>query len=345
MLRSIRTRSRNIRTRIAAAVQRPIVAALVQTALVIVALGAGWWVIGQAWPELVALERPPDARWLAASAGTYTLALALAIAGWRWLLRCVGVRRPWLEDAWFYTLSLAARRLPGGIWGAVGRVYLYRQAGAPTGPVTVATVAEHGLIIVAAAALAPVALAVLPLRTNGAAWLGLAAIGTLTVALTRPHVWTAAARALVRRRLLPREMLVQQGGAAWLGVGGIYALVWLVGGTALWLVARSLGAEDADLGLVVAAWIIARGAALPLALLPAGLGLSDLGLTLLLGYALPPPLALASAVLMRGLVTLGEAGWALVLLTISQAIHMMNPATRRAFADDGPETQRGEEWA
>jgi uncharacterized membrane protein YbhN (UPF0104 family) len=131
----------------------------------------------------------------------------------------------------------------------------------------------------------------------------------------------------------------------WLAVGGIYALVWIVGGCALWLLVRSLGAEDADAQRVIASWIIARGAALPLTLLPAGLGLADLGLALLLGYILPPPVAVASAVLMRGLVTLGETGWAVALLTINQAVHMMYPATRRTKADDGPETQHGEEWA
>ncbi|MBI4507890.1 MAG: flippase-like domain-containing protein [Chloroflexi bacterium] len=329
-----------------AATWRAVVAALAQAALVLLALGASWWGLGQVWPQLVALDRPPDSGWLLAAGGAYSAALALAVAGWRWLLQGFGVRRPWLEDAWLYTLSLAARRLPGGIWGAVGRVYLYRQAGAPTGAVAVATVAEHGLVVAAALALAPPALALLPLRTSGGAWAALALATVVALAVAQPQAWAWLLRWLARRGLLPADALASPvARRRWLGAGGLFALVWLAGGLALVAVSRAFGALEADPTLVVAAWIVARGAALPLAMLPAGLGLSDLALALLLGYAMPAPMAVASAVAIRALVTLGEVGWALALLTTSQAVHMMNAVGRPVAHDDGPETQRGEEGA
>lgn len=328
-----------IRTSGMAVAWSPVLAALVQTALVLLALAASWWALGQLWPQLVTLDRAPDPGWLLAAAGAYTVALALAIAGWRWLLRGCGVRRPWLEDAWLYTLSLAARRLPGGIWGAVGRVYLYRRVGASTGAVAMATVVEHGLVGAAALALGPLALALLPQRTQGAAWAALALAAAAALVLAQPRSWAWLLRWLARRGILPPDALADAAARrSWLGAGGLYGLVWVCGGLALVAVARAFGATDAHPLPVIAAWILARGAALPLAILPAGLGLGDLALAFLLGYTMPAPVAVASAVAIRALVTVGEACWALILLTSHWAVHMMDAASPSGALDHGPET-------
>lgn len=334
----------SFRERVALALQRPLVAVLVQAAVVLLVLAGGWWGVGKLWPELLALDRPPAPWWLVAAGGLYTLALALAIVGWRWVLRVLDVRRRWLEDATFYTLSLAARRLPGGIWGPVGRVYLYRQAGAPTARVAAATVLDHVLVVATALALAPPALAALPLRTVGAAWLvlALAAVPWLLLLVPRCRAWLV--ERMVRRGLLPAESSTQSPRWLWAGIGGVYALVWLSGGLSLAAIVRAFGSSDVDPWPVVAAWILARGAALPLAILPAGFGASDLALALLLGYAMPAPVALASALAVRALVTVGEAGWALALLTVSHVPRIIQSTARRADAGVRRGAERGEDW-
>jgi uncharacterized membrane protein YbhN (UPF0104 family) len=88
-------------------------------------------------------------------------------------------------------------------------------------------------------------------------------------------------------------------------VGGWLAY-WALAGAALALALRSLGAPPLPLptlvGVAAAAWL---GGLLGSAA-PAGLGVQDAALALLLGRLLPPEAALAAALLARGLKTAND---------------------------------------
>jgi hypothetical protein len=133
------------------------------------------------------------------------------------------------------------------------------------------------------------------------------AFAAVTAILLHPRVFTALARVIFRRfdapvpPRLPYRILV--------GLLGYYAFTWLVGGTALYLLLRSL---DADPGIDTIPYLggaAAIGAivAVLTVFAPSGLGVREASMYGLLVVVVPASAALGATVLNRLAITLVEA--------------------------------------
>jgi hypothetical protein len=204
-----------------------------------------------------------------------------------------------------YCYANLARRIPGPFWYVVGRAYLYRREGVGLVPVSAASGLE--LVLIVLSGLVSYALLSLGRWPTQWAWgliLGLG-VGLLMI---HPRLLQGILDRMghvdVMQRIRYRDV------AAWLG---IYVGVWVLGGLTLFSVVQAI--EPIDLSHapgVVASWSLSGAVSTLVVFLPAGLGVREATLSVLLLPFMPGPLAVTVALMMRVFLTLYEIFWALV---------------------------------
>ena len=266
------------------------------------------YVVVRNWPILAPVLRHGAYGWLAVALPIYFLAMAMAMVGWHSVSRALDISRGVWRDSVSYALSTVAGRLPGGIWGLVARVYLYKSDEVAGRRVAAAWAIEQGLMLASAlTCLAGWLVVANPIHWGPIARVGLASLLFMVLGLSVVHTpltrWASMSLARTPFRGLMgtnRRRIAQ-----WLG---IYAAVWLLGGVLLYTILQVFEVLPlTKLPTVEVAWIGSRTIALLLTVLPTSLGVTEVSLALLLTPVVPAPIAVVAAVCARLVTTLGEA--------------------------------------
>lgn len=233
----------------------------------------------------------------------YTGALVLAALTWYLIIRRLSGTTDVRIHLRVYCITNLARRLPGALWHVVGRAVLYEQAGLPKTITLLASGVEQALIVFSGILVYLVSLAV----TSGIAqvnvtWLIITVfVGLLTV---HPRLIGAMLRRLGRQETLPvryRDI------AVWLV---LYIITWMVGGyMAIILVGSNQSLSLVEQVEIIGAWSLSGSVTSLVTFLPAGLGLREVSLVVLLGPSIGWPFATFVAVMLRLLITLFEIIW------------------------------------
>jgi len=266
------------------------------------------YVVVENWRMLAPLLNHGAYGWLAVALPVYLLAMAVAMVGWHSISRTLDVSRGALLDSTFYALSMVAGRLPGGIWGLVARVYLYKSDSVTSGRVVAAWAIEQGVMLASAL----LCLSSCLIMTNPIGWSSsgraLAVtflLGVVGLCVKRPAVSSCLSIPLRKTPLRVLIDLERKSVFRWFAV---YAAVWLLGGLLLFVLLQVFGPLPlTDLSQAEVAWIGSRGVALLLTVLPTSFGITEISLALLLTPVVPGPVAVAVAVCARLITTLGEA--------------------------------------
>ena len=267
---------------------------------------AGRW--SQARPLLGRLSVPVVlAAWVPVLAGIYA-----SFRSWRAALADLGGTLPRAGAMRVFYLGQLGKYLPGTIWPAVTQMRLGRDYRVPP-RASGAAFAVFMLMLVGTGLL--VGLAVVPLLGRDAVdeyrWLVLV-LPLFALALFPPLLNRAIAVALrvVRRPPLPAPLTL----AGILRVAGWAVVSWLCYGVHVWLLARALGAGGgALLWLQCTGAFAAAFASGPLLLVvPAGAGVREAALLLLLGSTVTAPVAAVVAVVSRLLFVAGDLAWSAV---------------------------------
>jgi len=235
-------------------------------------------------------------------------AFVVAILAWHSIVQKLAGASDLRLNARVYCYSAVARRLPGLLWDLATRVVMYDQAGISKALAGAASLVEFVLVtaagIVLYVALMPFSLA----QSQISLWPLLGALG-LGLALTHPRVVTAAMQRLGKGR--PRIVFGYRDSVRWLGT---YVLSWMLGGLILYATIHVIYDLSPAFTLqAVADWSLAGAVTAVTTFVPAGLGLREVTLTLLLSRYVPEHIAVASAILMRLLMT----GYSMVWLLLS----------------------------
>jgi hypothetical protein len=276
-------------------------------------LGALAWSLAAQW----AAVRPLLGQ---LSAGPLGAALAAVLAGilatfqcWRTVLAELGGRLPVPAGARVFFLGQLGKYLPGSVWPVMAQMELGRDYEVPER----ASGAAVGvfLLVVAGTGLAVATAAVPLLGADGAGgyrWLvAVLPVALLAVAPPVLNRLLGAVVRLARRPPLPAPLSA----AGVLRAAGWALLSWLAYGMHVWVLAGQLGAGGPLLlaratGAFAAAWC----AGFLLVVAPAGAGVREAALVLLLGGVLARPQATVVAVVSRLLFVLGDLGWGAVAL-------------------------------
>ncbi len=247
--------------------------------------------------------------WLVVSLGLlggYLLARALL---WHRLTLAMGVGIPTGRAlvAWFS--SQAGKYIPGKVFLYLGRLYLYGREGRSAALVSLTFALETFLSSVAALTLAMLGnvLQHLPGVPAFGPWLSWGGLLMILVAL-HPRLWGGAVRRLGRifgiqplERLPPWRALVS--------TALLYLLSWGVCGWGFFSFLRSfypLAVTEA--AFVAGSFSLAAVVGMVVVLVPAGLGVREGVLAMLLSRILPEGVAVAGALLARGWFLVGELG-------------------------------------
>jgi hypothetical protein len=270
---------------------------------VLVVVLAGQW--RQARPLLGRLSVPVVvASWALVLAGIYA-----TFRSWRAALADLGGSLPHTGAMRVFYLGQLGKYLPGTVWPAVTQMRLGRDYRVPPRASGAAFVVFM-LMLIGTGLL--VGVPVIPLLGLDAVdeyrWLALV-LPLFALALTPPVLNRAIAMALRLARRPPMPAPLSLGGI--LRVAGWAVVSWLCYGVHVHLLARQLGAEGGALlwlqctGAFAAAFVSG-----PLLLVvPAGAGIREAALLLLLGSTVTAPVAAVIAVVSRLLFIVGDVAW------------------------------------
>jgi uncharacterized membrane protein YbhN (UPF0104 family) len=286
--------------------RRPVLVGL-QLAFVLAVLGFLGWALRDTWAEALPLLRDADLALLAAANAVLAAYYLLFVVGWQVLLRAFAIRVTYGVALQAEMASMLAKYVPGGVWTPLARIlWLRRAGGVENTPLVLSSILlEAGLsalagILVFLGGLAAIEAVEAPLAP-------LLAFGLVVAILLHPRVFTALARAIFRRFGAPPPPRLPYRALA--GLLLYYSFTWLVGGTALYLMLRSLGADPGVTTIPYLGGAAAVGAivAVLFVIAPSGLGVREASMYGLMVVVVPAPAALGATVVNRLAITLVEA--------------------------------------
>jgi uncharacterized membrane protein YbhN (UPF0104 family) len=204
-----------------------------------------------------------------AALGAYYLVFVI---GWTRILAEWGIELSYPAALRAEMLSMLAKYIPGGIWTPAARVVAARRAGVTDAAlVTSSMLLEAGLSAVAGVIVFVVAL---PFVDNvDAPLVPLVIFGAVLAILVQPRVFRPLAHKVLRRIGYKRELPNLRARTLTMLLV-FYAGTWVLGGFALWLLLRSVGAHPEPATVVFLGGTAAVGAivAVLFVIAPSGLG-------------------------------------------------------------------------
>jgi glycosyltransferase 2 family protein len=263
-----------------------------------------------------------------AAVGAYYLVFVL---GWMRILAEWGIELSYPAALRAEMLSMLAKYVPGGIWTPAARVVAARRAGVTDAAlVTSSMLLEAGLSAVAGVIVFVLGLAFVD--NVDAPLAPLIVFGAVLAILVQPRVFRPLAGKVLRRLGYERE-LPNLRGRTLSGLLLFYSGTWVLGGFALWLLLRSLGAHPEPASIVFLGGTAAVGAIVAVVFIfaPSGLGPREASMYGLLLALTTPGRALGAVALNRLALTAVE----LVLLLLGGGL-LRGVGRRRAKVAELP---------
>ena len=296
-----------MRARILASLRRRPVLIGIQLAFVALVLAFLGYALRDTWSDALPRLRDADPWSLVAALAMLAAYYFLFVVGWQWILAALGIRIGYGTALQAEMASMLAKYVPGGIWTPLARIVWLRRAGetAPSSLVLSSVLLEAGLSAVAGVLVFVASLALVD--AVDAPLYPLLAFGAVVALLLHPRVFVALARAVFRRFGAPEPPRLPY--RAMVGLLVYYGFTWLVGGTALYLLLRSLAADPglAAVPYLGGAAAVGAIAAVLSIVAPSGLGVREASMYGLIVVVVPAGAALGATVLNRLAITVVEA--------------------------------------
>ncbi|WP_035812320.1 lysylphosphatidylglycerol synthase domain-containing protein [Jiangella gansuensis] len=278
----------------------------VRRAFLVLALAAAAWAVASRWDEVrAALTTMPALSLLAAVVAALAYVLA-TMASWRAVLTDLGSAMPLGPAARMFLLSQLGKYVPGGVWNLVAAAEIGADLRIPRRrSVTVMAVALL-VSIVTGLLVAVVALLTGPADVRDTYGAAILALPLFIVLLLPPVVNRLLGLVL---RLLGRPPLERPLTAAGVTRASVWAvLAWLLAGLHLWLLVTAVGAEAtlATAALATGAYALAWTVGFLVVVVPAGAGVREAVLALVLADQLAGGSVIVVVLASRVLMTVAD---------------------------------------
>jgi glycosyltransferase 2 family protein len=273
--------------------------------LVVFFVSLAWALRGSAHGALHDLENANVALFALGCAALAAYYLVFVL-GWMWILLEWGIRLPYPAALRAEMLSMLAKYIPGAIWAPAARVVAARRAGVTDAAlVTSSMLLEAGLSAVAGVIVFVVSLPFV--AEVNAPLVPLITFGAVLAVLVQPRVFRPAAGWVLRRVGYQKELPNMRTHTLTMLLA-FYAGTWVLGGFALWLLLRSVGAHPEISSIVYLGGVAAVGAivAVVFVFAPSGIGVREASMYGLLLAVATPGQALGAVALNRVALTLVE---------------------------------------
>jgi len=227
------------------------------------------------------------------------------VLGWMKILADWGVRISYPTALNSEIVSMLAKYVPGGVWTPAARVVTMRRAGVNDAAlVTAAMLVEAGISAVAGVLV--FAISLVWVRGVSGPVIPIGIFGAVIALLLHPRVFHALATRFLRRfgyRELPPLRA-----STLAGLLVFYAGTWVIGGTGVWLLLRSVGAHPSVSTIVFLGGVSAVGAIVAVLAFfaPSGLGAREGSMYGLMLAITSSGAALSATLLNRVAITLVE---------------------------------------
>lgn len=297
--------------------------------LVLVAVGIALW---SNWEEVRGDLGRLDPGTLLAATALALLSPFATVLGWRVLLADLGSRLHIAQASGVFFVGQLGKYLPGSVWSVVVQTEMAVRLGVPRRRTAVV-----GLLCIGLSALTGlvVGLPALPvLLTRGDAvlpWWGVLLLVAVLLLLLWPPLLNLGIRTALR--LLRRPPLEHSLSAAAVALSSVwFTLSWVIGGLSVWVMAHALAPDDADVGglllVAVSGYLLAAGIGMFSIVVPAGVGVRDGVMVLLLTTQMSLSAATAVVVVARFLTVLGDVVWAAAGWLWARSHHLLPQRVR-----------------
>ncbi len=254
----------------------------------------------------------------------------LASLAWGKMMNDLTSPMPISRHQIIFIVTHAGRRIPGTVWHVIGRVFWYERLGISKRVTTFVNVLETVMLVWAGLIMTILLFPFVAESQTDKFWFFLGGI-LLSTGLMHPRFLKFVLQRFEKSEQI--ERLTFKAIITWLF---FYLLLWLVGGTILFLILKALFTVPLSFWpTCVAAWSFTGVAATLVLILPSGLGLTEATLSLLLSTQIPSSIAVEAAILARILLTLYEFFFALVIFGLSYRVPWMKLSLGRTST--GPE--------
>ena len=248
------------------------------------------------------------------------------VVGWIWLFREWGYEISYPGALRAEMVSMLAKYVPGGVWTPAARVVAMRRVGVTDAPlVTAAILIEAGLSAISGVIVFVISLAWV--KGVNAPIAPLVAFAVVIAVLVQPRVFRPISRKILKR--FGHEELPPVRGRTMAALLTYYCGTWVLGGTGLWLLLRSVHSHPRASTIVFLGGTAAVGAivAVLAVFAPSGLGAREASMYGMILAVAPEGAALGATVLNRVAITLVEA-----LLFAVGALVLRQTTVRRTAA-------------
>lgn len=277
---------------------------IVAAAMVLLSVGILGTIVARQWEALI--EYDWNLRWgpVLASFLVFSVDLFLVALVWASIMDSMGEGVGIRKHIRYYFVTNAAKRLPGRIWHVAGRAFFYKKEGISVVLTSLASALELTILTLSGVLVTLVfGISIVSEYTFGLA--SLAAVLIMGAVLVHPRVLNQ-----ILSRIGTREQVQfsYKNLAIWISA---YSIAWMLGGITLFAVGNSVGTiEPEHIPYVIGSWSLVGVLSTALFFLPTNLGLTEVGLTLLLSNIIPAPVAVVVALAARLLITAYEILWA-----------------------------------
>jgi uncharacterized membrane protein YbhN (UPF0104 family) len=278
--------------------------ALSLTFLVLAVAAFAWALAGQ-WSEVVDRLADQEPVVLVGSLGLALVGVFVSFLLWRGTLGTLGSTLPGRPAARLFFVTQLGKYLPGAVWPVLAQMRMGRELGVPRQRMGLAFLLTLGVTTLVGVLLGVAALPAL-LRAEGqVVLLGLLAVPVLLVLLV-PQVLNALLDRALRLLRRPGLEVPLSGGDVSRGVG-VAVVFWLLYSGHVWVLAVGLGADPLEtFPIALGGFAIAFSLGPLLVVLPAGAGVREAVLVVLLSAVLSTPDATAVALTSRALLILTD---------------------------------------
>ena len=293
--------------------------------LLLVLVAAFGFALAGRWDDVVRRLRDQDAGVLLGAFALALVAVVMSFLLWRGVLSALGSPVAPVAGARIFFLAQLGKYLPGSVWPVVVQMRLGQEAGIPRTRSGLAFVLTLGLSLVWGLIVGLLALPAL--LTGGDAHLGwLALLLPLVAVLLVPRVVNAVLDRMLR--VLRRPGLEQPLAGRAIAAASAWTLVfWLVFGLHVWVLAVGLDADPlVALPVAIGGFALAFSVGPLLVVLPAGAGVREAVLVVLLATVLDTAEATAVALTSRALLIATDGLLALVGLALPRLLPPSRPA-------------------
>lgn len=278
-------------------------------------------VIYKDWDKFSEYKWSPNVTWLISSIVLSFILYISTAFGWTLILKMIGVNLDRRKGIMIYLLSIFGRYIPGGIWAMLGRVYLCRLEGIPDSRSSMSILLEQAYPIVTAGLVFAGSLILWDDAGSVSRVLPLVILIPLFILFLHPKLFLKLVNPIlamfgkgpVNISLSYSNMLI---------LCVFYSFNWLIAGIAFYSFIRAFyPLEPHYIFILSGIYAISFTAGFLAFFMPAGLGVREGSLTLLLSLFVPTPVAIGVAFLSRL--------WLIGTETIILLFFLINTETRR----------------